>query len=90
MQTNLQELYATAIRPLSDNEKLRIATLILEEVTNQPPANGRVAARPSKRKGGKLSDLFGSASLGYATGVDNEQIDADLAREYGSTHEDEN
>jgi hypothetical protein len=26
-------------------------------------------------------------SLGHATGTDNEQIDADLAREYGDTHE---
>lgn len=27
-------------------------------------------------------------NLGYATGTDNEQIDADLAREYLDTHED--
>ncbi len=40
-------------------------------------------------KGGKLSDLFGAASLGRATGLDNEQIDADLAREYANTHEDQ-
>ena len=31
----------------------------------------------------------GAVNLGYATGADNESIDADLAREYGSTHEDE-
>ena len=30
---------------------------------------------------------FGEVDLGYATGVDNEQIDADLAREYDNTHE---
>ena len=30
---------------------------------------------------------FGEVDLGYATGVDNEQIDADLAREYAATHE---
>lgn len=29
----------------------------------------------------------GAASLGYATGADNESIDADLAREYASTHD---
>jgi hypothetical protein len=28
----------------------------------------------------------GAARLGYPTGVDNERIDADLVREYGSTH----
>jgi predicted DNA-binding antitoxin AbrB/MazE fold protein len=37
---------------------------------------------------GSLSELFGSVDLGYPTGADNESIDADLAREYGSTHED--
>lgn len=30
---------------------------------------------------------FGEVDLGYATGVDNEQIDADLVREYAATHE---
>ena len=30
---------------------------------------------------------FGSVNLGHATGTDNEQIDADLAREYGDPHE---
>ena len=30
---------------------------------------------------------FGEIDLGYPTGVDNEGIDADLAREYADTHE---
>lgn len=30
---------------------------------------------------------FGVVDLGYPTGVDNEHIDADLAREYADTHE---
>ena len=29
---------------------------------------------------------FGEVDLGYATGVDNEQIDADLARAYAARH----
>ena len=44
----------------------------------------------------KLSDAarerferhLGAIDLGYPTGVDNEQIDADPAREYATTHED--
>ena len=36
---------------------------------------------------GSLRELFGSVDLGYPTGADNESIDADLAREYASTHE---
>ena len=31
----------------------------------------------------------GSIDLGRPTGIENEQIDADLAREYETTHEDE-
>ena len=30
---------------------------------------------------------FGEVNLGHPTGVDNEGIDADLAREYSSTHD---
>jgi len=35
----------------------------------------------------RLRSYAGSVSLGYPTGTDNEQIDADLAREYGDPHE---
>lgn len=31
---------------------------------------------------------FGAVNLGYPTGPDNESIDADLAREYADSHED--
>lgn len=85
MQANIQEIYTSTIRPLTNDEKLRLATLILEEVTSQKPANG---VSPAPRPKAKLSELFGAASLGTATGLDNEQIDADLAHEYASTHED--
>ena len=37
----------------------------------------------------RFSRHAGTASLGYPTGADNESIDADLAREYGSTHEEQ-
>jgi len=37
----------------------------------------------------RLQRHAGAASLGYPTGADNESIDADLAREYGSTHEED-
>ena len=40
-----------------------------------------------QRSPGTLRELFGSADLGCSTGVDNESIDADLAREYAGTHE---
>lgn len=31
-----------------------------------------------------LEEMFGSVDLGAPTGLDNDQIDADLAREYGN------
>ena len=47
-----------------------------------------VLSDPGRASRGSLSELFGSVDLGYPTGIDNESIDADLAREYGDSHED--
>jgi len=47
-----------------------------------------VPRRNGERKPGALRDLFGSVDLGRPLGIDNETIDADLAREYADTHED--
>jgi hypothetical protein len=64
-------------------------------ILNEQQREGRSAkqcVRPSKealRKAGREFERFiGAASLGHPTGADNESIDADLAREYGNTHED--
>lgn len=46
-----------------------------------PSAAGRAEALA------KLLRHAGAADLGRPTGADNESIDADLAREYGSSHE---
>jgi hypothetical protein len=35
----------------------------------------------------RFESHFGSVDLGHPIGTDNEQIDADLAREYGDPHE---
>ncbi len=35
----------------------------------------------------RFEDHFGAVDLGCPTGVDNEQIDADLARAYADNHE---
>jgi predicted transcriptional regulator len=44
-------------------------------------AEERAAARA------RFERHIGAADLGYPTGVDNESIDADLAREYADTHD---
>lgn len=87
MQTNVQEFYAQNILPMSEQERLKLAALIISELSNGRETNGG-ELKPPRKKGG-VRELFGSASLGYATGADNESIDADLAREYMNTHEDE-
>ena len=68
----------TLLEPITLTRKSRAIVTLLENGngTNAQPQNGK-----------KLSDLFGSASLGHPTELDNEQIDADLAREYGATNE---
>ena len=79
MQVNIQEIYTTSIRPLSDAEKLQIAALILEDVTGKSPANG---APPMPKRKGDITKFFGIWEGGPANGSDNELIDADLARAY--------
>ncbi len=82
MQT-VNEIYTTSISTLGEGEKLELATLILEEITQI-----RKKKHVPRSNGGGIRELFGSISLGSPTGSDNESIDADLAREYSNTHED--
>lgn len=51
----------------------------------KPPPN--LTQEERKEALAKLLKHAGAVSLGYPTGADNESIDADLAREYGSAHE---
>jgi hypothetical protein len=83
MQENIQEIYRQNILPLPDSEQLKLATLILEKVT------GKQSGGSKTKSGRSIRELFGSASLGYPTGADNDSIDADLARAYLDPHEDE-
>ncbi|MGE0885114.1 MAG: hypothetical protein AB7P14_16330 [Blastocatellales bacterium] len=68
----------TLLEPIKLTKKSRAIVTVLE--------NGD-SSNTCKQSGKKLSDLFGSASLGHPTGLDNEQIDADLARECVSKFE---
>lgn len=50
----------------------------------------RSCAASSTKQAADLARLLahaGAVDLGKATGADNDSIDADLAREYGSSHE---
>lgn len=82
MPNTIQEVYKQQILPLSEKERLKLAALIINDISNKPEING------DNNRAGSLRDMFGSVSLGHTTGANNEKIDEDLAREYGSTHED--
>jgi hypothetical protein len=78
----VQEVYEKQILPLSEKERLKLAALIISDISNKSETNG-------EKKENGVRELFGSVSLGQPTGAANESIDADLTGEYASTHEDE-
>ncbi len=87
MQT-VQEIYSTAIRPLGESEKLQIATLILEEIT-QIRKEKQISDTEKTLARQRLRQFARSVGSGNANLSDNEQIDRDLALQYLNTHEDE-
>jgi len=89
MQNTIQEIYTTSIRPLGESEKLQIATLILEEVT-QNRKSQQISVEEKGLARQRLRQFAGSVGSGNRNSSDNEQIDKDLALEYLNPHEDEN
>lgn len=71
MQT-IQDIYAVSIQPLPEGEKLKLATLILEDVTRSH----------GKRKNNDTTEFFGMFETGDPDSANNDKIDADLARAY--------
>jgi predicted DNA-binding antitoxin AbrB/MazE fold protein len=78
MTKQIEAVYENGV--LRPDEPLDLKPNTRVRVTIQMPAE-------PQRSRGTLRELFGSVDLGYPTGADNESIDADLAREYASTHE---
>lgn len=83
MQSTIQEVYREQILPLNEKDRLKLAALIISDISNKPETNGE-----TKNAGG-IREMFGTWSSGNANSSDNEQIDADLARAYADTHDDE-
>lgn len=79
MTGNVQELYQQTVRPLPEQERLQLAALILNDISHG-------ASKP-KRKG-DITKFFGAWKGGSADDSDNEQIDRDLARAYGTEGKD--
>ncbi len=55
----------------------------------RPPPRPQLTEEELQAARERFRRHIGAVSLGHPTGADNESIDADLAREYGSTHEEE-
>lgn len=90
MSTTVQEIYTKTIYPLRDDEKLQLATLILEDIT-QSKRGRQISPEDKEIERRKLRAFAGSSSSsGNPHSSDNEQIDKDLALEYLNTHEGEN
>lgn len=78
------------VTPLSEIARAHGQTLeefaaekLMSSVSHAQPLDAESARHAEKR----FARWIGSVSLGHPTGSDNESIDADLAREYTSTHE---
>ena len=86
MQTDIQEIYQTAILPLPEKEQLKLASLILEKVVKKDE---------NSESGGKVRAVFGMwegkefTYEEYLKLDHNERIDFDLAKSYADNHEDE-
>jgi hypothetical protein len=56
-------------------------------IASRLPRSSGLASSVAERESALARVLQHTVSLGHATGTDNEQIDADLAREYGDPHD---
>jgi hypothetical protein len=80
------------IQPLREIARLQGKTLeefIRDRIVKVVLPRQRLNQEAAQQAEERFTRWIGSVSLGYPTGADNESIDADLAREYASTHEDE-
>lgn len=76
--------------PLEEIARARGQTLeefASEKLAKAVPEHKQVDLSASIQREQRFARWIGSVSLGRPTGADNDSIDADLAREYASTHE---
>jgi len=90
MATSEFQLIAQQAQKLSPQEQLQLikqlAELLARRESKPQQLQDAEAARIAKER---FAPWIGAVSSGNPRSADNEQIDADLAREYGATHDDE-
>lgn len=88
--SNIPDEIFMLLQQLALRQAMPIEELAEEWVTRYGPKPAPQLSEEERQAAWeRLQQHFGAASLGYPTGADNESIDADLAREYASTHEEE-
>ena len=86
MSENVQELYQQAVLPLPERERMELMALIANDLARLHPANGtqqQLGVHEKRKAMNELLRFAGAVSSGNPHAADNEEIDADLAREYG-------
>jgi AF2212-like protein len=78
----------TTLEATFDGKVLRPDTPLDLEPNTRVRVTIETREKPEKSLG-VLRELFGSVDLGHPIGIDNESLDADLAREYADPHEDD-
>jgi hypothetical protein len=74
----------------AEREGRKVESVALEWLNSvQPAPRPKMTEEERQASIERFRRHAGAVSLGYPTGADNESIDRDLAREYGSSHEDE-
>ena len=76
----------TFLEPLKISRKSRAIITLLDE---EKPNKRELSAEEAKLAEDNFARWMGSVSSGNPRSADNEQIDADLAKEYGATHDGE-
>ncbi|HEY9603747.1 MAG TPA: hypothetical protein V6C85_19180 [Allocoleopsis sp.] len=81
------EVY-TALRQQAESVGISISELILITLERQSGLTHRHKTEAEKEAArARFESHFGTLNLEHLTDLDNESIDADLVREYASTHE---
>ena len=81
----VEKVQTLALRVVADNWEHGDRPAIVRQLFRVVPESTTDAQRQEACL--RFRRHFGEVSSGYTSGADNESIDADLAREYGDTHE---
>jgi hypothetical protein len=86
LNVELSEEVFAAIQRQAKSAGISPAHWVADMLENQYRFSSKVSEERQKARE-RFESHFGEVDLGHPTGIDNEQIDEDLARAYADTHE---